>query len=155
MGQHFLRFAAQQQPAESLAPVGGHEDDVAAQFPGGMDDALVRHRGGGDVAGAWHPRQRCRGLDLGEFLARLGFHALLVHLALFVRAVGGQYIGIALHAHVRREPRRRGAGKLDGGGNGLVRKLGAVDGEQDVFEHGVLFLVSEAEGGKGRKGRKG
>ena len=40
---------------------------------------------------------------------------------------------VGLHAHVGRQARRGGAGKLDGGGHGLVGQLGTVDGQQDVL----------------------
>ena len=42
MCQHLLRFTAQQKAADSPAPMGRHEDQIAIALFGGFNDCLVR-----------------------------------------------------------------------------------------------------------------
>jgi hypothetical protein len=41
MGQHLLSLAAQEDAREPAAPVGGHEDGIAAVQCGGLDDFFI------------------------------------------------------------------------------------------------------------------
>src|SRR3954471_16475412 len=42
LGQHLLRFAAQEQVAQAAPALRGHEDDVARALLGGLDDFCCR-----------------------------------------------------------------------------------------------------------------
>jgi hypothetical protein len=41
MGQHFLSLAAEQQALHAPPSVGGHDDEIAFRFLGGIDDGFI------------------------------------------------------------------------------------------------------------------
>ena len=141
MGQHLLRFRAEQQAGQAAPAVRGHEDEVAAAGRRRVDDGFVGHVAGGRGAGAWHAGSGGCILRCGEDVLRL----LVRHRGeLFRRGrVDQGAFAVERHGIVRLgieegDLRTDFPGEIHSLFYRVGGQFGAVRGYENMLEHAVL-----------------
>jgi len=139
MGEHVLCDAAKQQFSQPLSTVRRHENDVALQFIGFLDNPKMWCRGGGRFSDTRYSRQCGCGFNPGEFLPGRTFEPALDTSGINRRAHRNGQARLFL-ANVWRQAGPGATGKFNGRRYSLARLVGTVNGQQDVFEHRGLGL---------------
>ncbi|EHP41854.1 allophanate hydrolase [Cupriavidus basilensis OR16] len=138
-----VAIAAQQQAADAAPSVRRHEDHIAAELLRHADDAPIGRGRNGRRTLTRHAGQRRSRFHLRQFLAGRGFDAMFEDRFLFMAGVARHQEWILLQAHIRCQLGAGGPRELDGCRECLAREFRAVDGEQDVFEHGMAFRLAD------------
>ena len=151
--QHRQRLGRERHAQLAAPAVRGHEDEVAAARARRLDDGLRRLVADDMARFAGHAQRARRGFGLGQQLARLAEIGVFVlvacgqaqHLGVAAQRAGG--IGDGMEEGDAGAER---ACQRDGVADHLDRKVGVVDGNEQMAVHGELLRLPRRYAAKRR-----